>query len=329
VYFNPRLVKLPENTSPKLIVVIDTEEEFDWSCEPRRDADSILAMSSIEKVQNIFDSYLITPCYVVDYPVASRKEGYQVLKEIYQSGRCEIGAHLHPWVNPPYVENLSRKNTFPGNLPLSQEKEKLKILCETINESFGIEPKIYKAGRYGFGHNTTTILEEFGFEIDLSVCPPVDHTDDGGPDYSHYTAEPYWFGKTNILEIPVTGAYVGWAGTFSHSLYELANRLKLVRGPALLSRIAAVDRLILSPEGYNTNEHIKLTYWLYKKGVRTFTWSFHNTSLLPGCTPYVKSNNELNRFLDLFKNYFDFFFDELMGEATTPTIMKSQLEQIS
>ena len=33
-----------------------------------------------------------------------------------------------------------------------------------IEHSFGHSPKIYKAGRYGVGANTTAILEELAFE---------------------------------------------------------------------------------------------------------------------------------------------------------------------
>lgn len=324
---NQKPIKIAHNQPPKLIVVIDTEEEFDWLSEPNREANSVSAMRYIERVQCIFDDYSLIPCYVVDYPVASKKDGYEVLKNIYQRGSCEIGAHLHPWVNPPYEEELSRYNTFPGNLSKGLEREKLKILCETIKESFGFETKIYKAGRYGIGPNTAEILEELGFEIDLSICPPVDYTNDGGPDYSNYSAEPFWFGNSRMLEIPVTGAFVGWAGAASKSLYKHATKLKRLKAPGILSKISAVDRLILSPEGFDTDDHIKLTKYLYNKGARTFTWSFHSPSVVPGCTHYVKNELELKKFLDSFRRYFDYFFNELRGEASTPMTIKRQLER--
>lgn len=320
-------IKIPPTESPKLIVVIDTEEEFDWSSEPMREANSVSAMSLVGRVQDIFDEYSIIPCYVVDFPVASKKEGHEILKEIYSSGRCEIGAHLHPWVNPPFDEELTKYNTFPGNLPIDLEREKLKKLRTAIYDAFGVETKIYKAGRYGVGEHTAEILEEAGFEIDLSICPPVDFTSIGGPDFSDFLSEPYWFGNRRLLEIPVTGAFVGWAGPLSKPLYNLAYKFKKFRLPGLLSKSAAVDRLILSPEGFDTDDHKKITNFLYNKGVRTFTWSFHSPSVVPGCTPYVKNDVDLQKFLDSFRKYFDFFFDELNGEASTPTMLKCQLER--
>lgn len=327
MYYDRTTINYPEEESPRLIVVIDTEEEFDWSSEPRRDADSVSAMNEIEVVQNIFDEYGVVPCYVVDYPVASKQEGYKKIKDIYLSGRCEIGAHLHPWVNPPFDEQLTRFNTYPGNLPKNLEKEKLKVLHNTIKETFGIETKIYKAGRYGYGMNTTHILEECGFEIDLSICPPIDYSGDGGPNYSDYNADPFWYGRNKLLALPVTGAFVGWAGGISTPLYRFADKLKKMRVPGMLAKISAVDRLILSPEGFSTRNHIDLTNYLYRKGVKTFTWSFHSPSIVPGCTPYVKSEKDLSIFLDSFRRYFDFFFGQFQGKASTPTKIRQLLER--
>ena len=48
---------LPKDHPPQLVVVIDTEEEFDWSASPDRSAIGVTAMSSIERVQEIFDEY--------------------------------------------------------------------------------------------------------------------------------------------------------------------------------------------------------------------------------------------------------------------------------
>jgi hypothetical protein len=321
-----KIIKFPLNEPPKLIVVIDTEEEFDWTSKPSRETTSVSAMREIYKIQNILDEYNLTPCYVVDYPIASKKEGYEILKQIYQDGRCEIGAQLHPWVNPPYDEELSRFNTFPGNLPEKLEEEKVRTLLGAINEAFGIQTKIYKAGRYGFGPNTPGILERLGLEIDLSFCPPFDHSGEGGPDYSSCKADPFWFGSTRILEIPVTGAFVGWAGSASKTIYKIANQLRILRLTGILAKISAVDRLLLTPEGFDTEEHIKITKYLYERGTRVFTWSFHSPSVVPGYTPYVRSELELHNFLDSFHKYFDYFFNELKGEASTPTQIKNLLD---
>ena len=324
-------IRLPAELPPKLIVVIDTEEEFDWNSEPDSNANRVSAMAYMHRVQDVFNEYNIQPCYVIDYPVVSQTEGYSLLKQFHEKGQCEIGAHLHPWVNPPIDERLNKRNTYPGNLPKALEREKLRVLRDKISENFGTSPVTYKAGRYGFGPNTTEIMQELGFNIDLSVCPPLDSRADGGPDYRRYDAHPFWFGgdEKSVLELPCTGGFVGWAGATALPLFQVAQRFKKFKAPGILARLGAVDRLMLSPEGFCPAEHIKLTRALYKRGLRNFTWSFHSPSVVPGHTAYVQTDKDLQQFLDSFRRYFDFFFDELRGEASTPTRTRELMEKMA
>lgn len=322
---NARIVDFPADARPRLIVVIDTEEEFDWNAPADRNATSVDAMAHIERVQDIFDEYRIVPCYVIDYPVASTRVGYEKLRNYAADGRCEIGAHLHPWVNPPHEEEVTPRNTYPGNLPKALELAKLTHLTDQIESTFGFRPRSYKAGRYGYGPNTTDILAELGYEIDLSFCPPMDHRADGGPDYRHGSRKPAFYGPAQkLFEVPITADYVGW-GPFPGPLFALASRLKALRVPGILSRLRMLDRLMLSPEGYTSDEHIRLVRSMFKGGLRTFTWSFHSPTVVPGRTPYVDTSDQLNEFLNTFRRFFDFFFGELQGVASTPTKLRDEL----
>ncbi len=323
-------IKFPHDHPAQLIVVIDTEEEFDWSKKPDKNAIAVSAMEKIHRVQDIFDDYQITPCYVIDYPIASQSAGYEPLQEIFTAGHCEIGAHLHPWVNPPFDEELTFSNMYPGNLSRSLELSKLKNLSQQIEQVFGFSPEIYKAGRYGVGQHTAEILKELGFTIDLSICTSYDYRQDGGPDFSDAHAEPFWFAQrleeqNALLEIPLSGAFVGYAGKAGKHIYNLAHYFEVIKARGILSRLNIVDRLMLSPEGYTSKEHIKLTKFLYNKGVRTFTWNFHSPSVVPGMTAYTQNEQELTQFLDSFRYFFDFFFSQLGGQASTPTQLRQTL----
>lgn len=321
-------IKFELDSKPQLIIVIDTEEEFDWSSPPDRKNIAVSAMSKIHLVQDIFNEYGIVPCYVVDYPIASQQEGYAPLKEFLANRQCEIGAHCHPWVNPPFSEEVTVSNMYPGNLGYDIEKQKLQQLHSQIEQSFGIQTEIYKAGRYGVGSHTAQIMKELGFTVDLSVCSAFNYRADGGPDFSDSLTEPYWFGEDNsLLEIPLSGAFVGNAGGLSKYLYNVSGYLNVIKARGILSRLSIVDRLMLSPEGYSTKEHIKLTRFLYNKGVRTFTWNFHSPTVVPKQTMYTHNNKQVQQFLDTFKRYFDFFLGDLSGIATTPLNLKAQLER--
>src|SRR5215469_9581077 len=86
--------KVPANTPPMLLVVIDTEEEFDWSAPHDRNATAVTAIQEIHRAQAIFDHYGIRPVYAIDYPVAAEPASVSMLREICDSGRAEIAVHL-------------------------------------------------------------------------------------------------------------------------------------------------------------------------------------------------------------------------------------------
>ena len=45
--------------------------------------------------------------------------------------------------------------------------------------------------------------------------------------------------------------------------------------------------------------------------------TFHSPSLKPGCTRYVRTTAERDAFLQTIDRYFDFFFHQMSGTATT------------
>jgi hypothetical protein len=322
------LIDLPEATRPILAVVVHTEEEFDWSKPYSRGATGVEHMRRIDRAQEIFDTHGIVPNYVIDYPIASQDIAIGPLKTFADSRRAVIGAHLHPWVSPPYTEEVNTRNSYPCNLPAALEAEKLARLTERIEASFGTRPRTYLAGRYGFGANTASILEELGYEVDISPAVPIDFSADGGPDYSGYTSHPYWFGeRRRLLGLPGTGGYVGWLRGGGTALYRAATRPAMRRfGVAgVCARLRLMERIRLSPEDYSEPEMRRLTRALLSDGVRVFVFSFHSPSVMPGGTPYVRTESELARFLDKCRRYFSFFMDELDGVAMTPLEIRNAL----
>jgi len=311
--------------APHLLVVIDTEEEFDWSQPFSRDNTSVRAMRSIAKVQAIFDSYGIVPTYVIDYPVASQPDGYLPLQELCHDGKALVGAHLHPWVNPPFTEMVNGRNSFHGNLPVDLERAKLQTLTDCIQERLGYQPKVFKAGRYGLGPHTPQLLKEQGYEVDLSVCPYMNYSNEEGPDFSIYSPWPFWIdGGKEFLELPLTVGYTGYLKAWGNPIHRFIDSglMKTLHGPGLFSRLGLLNKVWLSPEGYEIWEQMELVRTLYHAGLRVFSFAFHSPSVEPGCTPYVRSNAELEQFLDKFRKFFDFFFGEMGGVASTPIEIK-------
>lgn len=313
---------------PRLLVLVDVEEEFDWQKEFDRAATRVSHARELADGLEVFAERGVVPVGVMTYPVAANPEAAAVLRELAAARRIEVGAHLHPWVTPPHEEQVTRRNSFPGNLPAELEERKLVCLSDLIEERLGTRPRVYQAGRYGLGPRTPALLERQGYQASISVNPPFDYSDEGGPDYSAAANDPYWFGTSRpLLEIPVTGAFVGAAGRRARALYRFATRPLplLLRAPAILARLGVVERIRLSPEGHTLADLVRLTRRLHREGIRVFTLSFHSPTLKPGCTSYVRSEADRRAFLARCAAYVDYFLGDLGGEAATALTLHRRL----
>ena len=319
---NIKPVDLPPDLPLLLIVVIDTEEEFDWGQPLSRDNTATESIAAQHLAQEVFARHGIVPTYVIDYPVATDRAAYGILKAYLDDGLCEIGTHLHPWVNPPHEEQVTPGNSYPGNLPPDLELAKLETLTQAIAANLGHRPVVYKAGRYGVGPNTTGILQRLGYRIDLSVVARTAFTDDGGPDFGGFDFQPYWFGPGHeLLEIPLSAGFAGVFSRFGPTAYpRLFGKLGMtLRAPGIAARLGLLERIRLTPEGIDHAAHRRLTEALLTQGCRIFYMAYHSPSLRPGLTPYVRDERELQDFLKTIDRYLDYFLGELGGRATTPT----------
>jgi hypothetical protein len=315
-------------TDPILIVAIDTEAEFDWNGPFQRTLTKVQNIESQKLAQEIFDRFGVRPIYLLDYAVASQPEGYQPLRAIVESGRCEIGAHLHPWINPPFTEALGDRTSYSHHLPPELQREKLARLTEAIRSNLRVDPLCYRAGRYGVGEEIAGILQKLEYRIDMSVLPGIDMRRLNGPDFRSALDQPYWFGTAScLLEIPATAGFTGLITrvprpkTLGVQLFDRLLRPPLVRlrAQGMFARLGLLERIPLTPEGVTLNELQRLTQVLLSRGNRVFVFSYHSSSLLPGNTRYVSSPSELSSFLRTISSYLEFFMDELGGTSMTPS----------
>jgi peptidoglycan/xylan/chitin deacetylase (PgdA/CDA1 family) len=298
-------------------VFIDTEEEFDWSKPYSREARSTRAARALPDMQARFREQGVRPVYLIDHPIATDPEAAAILRGFVEAEECEIGTQLHPWVNPPFDEELNLRNSFVGNLDAALERAKVARLTEAIEESVGRRPRVYRAGRYGVGPNTAAILEELGYRADASVRPLFDYSGDGGPNFTAVRPLPYRVGA--LLEIPLCAALTGPLGRGGPGLYRAIERFRLTR--SLASRANLVSRVSLTPEGMPAAEVADAILRLAEEGVRLFTFSFHSPSLEPGHTPYVRSEADLARFHAWWEEIFAFLAREGIAPASFEEIL--------
>jgi hypothetical protein len=321
---------------PILIVAVDTEAEFDWGGPFLRTHTDVKNLSKQAMAQAIYDRFGVRPIYLVDYAVASQPDGYLPLREIAQSGRCEIGAHLHPWITPPLTEALSDRNSFSHHLPFGLQKEKLARLTDAIIAGFGVRPVSYRAGRLGVGEEIAEILCSLDYRIDMSVLPGINMSRNHGPDFRRGFDRPYWFGRGwPLLEIPATPSFTGLLArslmpkTLTTGLYDRLSqpRLDKIHLRGLLARLNLLEWTPSTPEGPTVAALARLARTLRARGNRVFVLSYHSSSLLPGSTQYVRSEAELSQFLRAIEAYIAFVIGELGGVAMTPSELLAALLQ--
>ena len=305
------------DTPPTLLVVIDTEEEFDWNGPFDRASTSVANIDCQYLAQTIFDAAGIVPTYAIDYPVATTASAIAVLEPWHRAGTCEIGAHLHPWVNPPHDEEVSAHHSFASNLTPGLMRRKLTVLRDAITANFGSSPRLYKAGRYGIGADTPAILNALGFIADSSVVPHLDSASKGGPDFRGLPDQPFMTGS-GIAELPLSVHFAGYLARFGRDAWPLVSRLERLRLPGLLSRLGLLERLRLSPEDHGAADMQRQTRSALAAGHRYFMLTYHSSSLMPGGSPYARTPAARDRLVATLTKYID-FFASMPGWTTVTT----------
>ena len=307
---------------PRFLLTVDTEEEFDWSQPLTRESHGIEHVRRLAKFQEFCEAEHVVPVYLVDWPIANSKLAVEILAEPLSKGRAEVGVQLHPWVNPPFDEELTPANSFAGNLDPRLEEAKIERLRKTIEDKFGVAPLIYRAGRYGAGANTAEILKRQGIAVDSSVRPKFDYSAAGGPDYRGHPSAPYWLDEERtLLELPLTTAFWGMLRRQGDAIYPRLWRTPMLRG--LPSRLGLLERVPLTPEGTSVEEAIRGIDMALDDGTPLLVFSFHSPSLRPGDTPYVRTEDDLDDLYDWWRRVFAYLGQRGVKASSVKDVMMS------
>ncbi|WP_338240408.1 polysaccharide deacetylase family protein [Aurantiacibacter hainanensis] len=306
--------------TPRFLLTVDTEEDFDWDRPLARDSHDTRHVSQLGKFQQFCENEDVVPVYLVDWPIANSQTAAQILREPLIDGRAEIGVQLHPWVNPPFQEEVTQHNSFAGNLPPDLEDRKIGMLREAIEKNFGLAPLIYRAGRYGLGRHTAASLERHGIAIDTSVRPLFDYSSAGGPDYRFHPRHPYWIDDDRtLLELPLTSSYWGMLRQQGGLIYPRLWRVPSMRG--VLARLGLLERVPLTPEGVSVEEAIRGIDIALDDGLPLLVLSFHSPSLRPGSTPYVRDEADLDALYDWWRRIFAYLRQRGVAASSVRDVM--------
>lgn len=284
-----------------VLVGIDTEADDQWSANGR-ERNEVRNAERLPELQALFDSFGVRPTYVVTYEMATREQSSGILRELLRSGRCEIGAHLHPWSSPPFRPEDLRAHTYPHNLPAELLERQLRELTGVIEERLGVRPTTYRAGRNGFDGRSLPLLERLGYTVDSSVDPLFNEKRKGGMVFAGAPLVPYHpdyadvrrRGRSKILEVPISAATLPGLPKPLEALYAAL--------PAIPYR-GAIKRLGLRPvwlrPSYTSlGDMLAFASRLFEARVPCFNIIFHSSELLPGGSPYTPDEKSVTRLKD-------------------------------
>lgn len=284
----------------QLIITIDTEEDNQWA---QGSKDTLLNLEELPRFQSLSMRYGFTPTYLCTYGVASSKFFQETIRRWQESSDAEIGAHLHPWANPPFNpewDNTSGGKPYPSELPLELFKKKLVVLTDLIEAKTGQRPRSYRAGRWGFCAEHIAVLEELGYNVDSSVTPFISWKNDsgktqGGPDFRLAEPQPYRLnrqdpcraGDSTITEVPSTIVFTNTLlqkNSVLRKIYLDCNRRSWIR--RIGARIGLEPQWLRPFPKMTGNDLIEVLKTAKSMGLSTANLMFHSSELLMGSSPY-------------------------------------------
>ena len=285
--------------SPALLVGIDTEADDQWSERGRREL-RVENAARLPALQSLFEEFGARPTYLVTHEMATRPESAAVLQALARAGRCEIGAHLHPWTSPPFRPEDTKAHTYASNLPRDLLERQLGELTATLERSLGVRPTTYRAGRNGLDGRSLRILEGLGYTVDTSVDPLFNERRKGGPVFAGAPLHPYRPdyedvrrpGAARILEVPISAAT---DPPLPKAVERLYASLPPIPWRGALKRLG-LKPVWLRPSYTPLPDMLAFASRLKERGAPCFNVIFHSSEIVPGGSPYNPDAASVARF---------------------------------
>ena len=293
-----------------VVLTIDTEPDDAWTNHQNR---SVANVQALRRLQTMLDRFGAKATCLVTYRVVEDDRAVDVLREICEEGGAEIGAHLHPWENPPFMGSGVDVDypTYPHELPLDFFEKKLTCLTDAITRRFG-KPTSYRAGRWGWVAEHIRGLEALGYVVDSSVVPWEDFRsnlgiprsvqsnrgDHGGIDFRRAPRTPYHPDYTDatreggalLLEIPVSVAFTRRTPPFVRAGYRVLPKLsqRVLRKTGLLRPVWAL------PAQQTPEDMVRMIRALLAERPPLINIAFHSSELMLNGSPRSRTKEQLD-----------------------------------
>jgi hypothetical protein len=292
------------------ILSVDTEEEWDWSGAFPQQITDVSNIDRLPEFNTLCDAIGIRPTYFVDYAVADNEHAVEQMLSFTNNGKCEVGAHLHPWCNPPYFGPVGEAESHVINLPIDHVAAKLDSLTNLLEQKFLQIPKSFRTGRWGIDNKVMQLLVERGFTVDSSVYPFYENeyfSCNGAP------ALPYWPDVDNpllaatqqqIFELPVTVGFNRNNFTASNKIHTAFSKppLSWTRFNGLAWHTKLLRKNYLCPELSSEQDMVSLCDTVIKKGYNVLHMYMHSSSLIDNKNSLLGNQGAYAFIADAIKN---------------------------
>ena len=301
-------------SKPRFLITIDTEGDNLWS-RPR--TATTKNASYLPRFQELCEKYAFKPTYLTNYEMANSIAFQDLGKDIIKRDVGEVGMHLHAWDMPPSYEltkDDSRFHPYLIEYPEKLMRQKITIMTDLLENTFGVKMLSHRAGRWSFDERYAQILIELGYTVDCSVTPHVswkshlgDPDRNGGTDYTDFPEQAYFIdpldisrpGHSTLLEIPVS--IMNTSG-----LVDTALSRSPLGNISLVSRISnrLFPKIWLRPNGRNLSQ--MLGYLRYALGAKRDYVEFmlHSSEFMPGGSPLFKSESAIEQLYRCMESLF-------------------------
>lgn len=262
----------------------------------------------------LFSEFEVVPTYLINNVVLEDGPSVEILRHL--PGSYELGAHLHP----EFIEPERRFPDYAGKkgeanccfYPPEIESAKIGSITELFEKAIGYRPTSFRAGRYSAGSNTMKSLHRYGYLVDTSLTPHVrwdDATREQPVDFTHAPEQPYFMAEKDILSAdpngPVLQVPISIALKKRNPLREIVSS-----GAGLIHPYRRTRAVWLRPFYSSSAQMIGIA----RQYLRTYRHSdivvlnmmFHNVEVIPGLSPYTRTENESRIYLQQLKDFFTF-----------------------
>ena len=323
---------------PQLVITVDVEPDRQWDDEPVLCLENLVRLPRLHMLLHDIGA---RPTYLTTYAVCADQTCAAMLSRFAHADTCEVGAHLHPWDTPPFLPSDGRNGPkpFPTELEPDVLRAKLGSLTDALSEQIGIQPRSYRAGRWGLDGPGLRLLEELGYRVDSSVTPMISWANQRGrregsrgPCFTFAPREPYYPdlgdvcrpGRSTVLEVPISVGFRARVLERFSAWYR-----KAPDGPLAVRLLKRWPMRLLwfRPTFSSARTMIRMGERLLADGSPVLNMAFHSSEVLPGGSPYFKTEGQADAFLRRIRQTVAHFVGRGVEPATLSEVRPPQMAE--